>query len=885
MDKLIDKLSLGIDEKQKQRIIEKLPSGDISILDAEEVARLLQQDNVEPISRVIYQKGQTNSRDYNEQFKNYYLDLYTIFTRSGNIDTAIFSEKTMNNSAMTETNQKLEKIKNEVDAFSFIVNNNQGFTRTYRDNFNSKKNFLDLNYITESNYIDPRTNALFNNENQICTVNSRNRALTLHEVNTLRPYISKIKKINQTGSNLIEAANKNYPIENLFKSQVWSEVILTNSPFDVYFSEPLYYEERMGALCKIQIIFDTVQPINVINLASFSEFPFKILGIVAYKDLVTLEYVNSNTGNGSLDISKIEDVIEILSPNNKDARNPFYIKGPVSIPFKKLDNIKAIEIAIQQPHYTISRYSLNQEEINEINLMEELFTEKELLTDIRNKEYIDSVTELDYHNRSILWKPFDMIFQKFLKLIGSYDNNIIDKTINILDKLLPTFDKGKFKKITQDKENIDESILEDIKVKKYTYQYGFQDIDVNYTQYSDSSMYVSKLYKVDSNVKEVAVNASEEIPEIEGMPAGSIEYYVTNVDNPTVDEWFPILPEERSRQIKGEVVPAKSYADKVKLDLLFEAAKNSIQVFDTEPGIKILNYLDKNGDEITSDNTPVKSIVIDRIYSSNSSFIVNYEIHPSINPYIVDFDKVARPRYFINENGKKGEKFLSTDKFNRVVLSYYPYIDYKKVNSCSVDPDYIYNNYNNPDEHIKRLIYNNPNIFHYNPNYKGDNGYRPITISMAGTIEVFDKGKGAVIKEEDVLIENDSFGIPYRYSYIQETGNTYKVVEINRNENSTVHYPYFYNVTDYAKRLNPTLKSYDPYDYPVFEYLQLGKEIYFGESFDENNSSNFGEITVDYMYLVEGIKIKIIIRKNPYIHADISPCVYDYTIKSRDFQF
>ena len=77
---------------------------------------------------------------------------------------------------------------------------------------------------------------------------------------------------------------------------------------------------------------------------------------------------------------------------------------------------------------------------------------------------------------------------------------------------------------------------------------------------------------------------------------------------------------------------------------------------------------------------------------------------------------------------------------------------------------------------------------------------------MAGTIEVFDKGQGAVIKEKDVLIENDSFGIPYRYSYIQETGNTYKVVEINRNENSTVYYPYFYNVTDYAKRLNPTLK-------------------------------------------------------------------------------
>ena len=194
------------------------------------------------------------------------------------------------------------------------------------------------------------------------------------------------------------------------------------------------------------------------------------------------------------------------------------------------------------------------------------------------------------------------------------------------------------------------------------------------------------------------------------------------------------------------------------------------------------------------------------------------------------------------------------------------------------DPDYIYNNYNNPDEHIKRLIYNNPNIFHYNPNYKGDNGYRPITVSMTGTVEVFDKGRGSIVKEKDTLIENDNFGIPYRYSYIQETGSTYKVVEINRNENSTVYYPYFYNITDYAKRLNPALKSYDPYDYPVFEYLQLGKEIYFGESFDQNNSSNFGEITVDYMYLVEGIKLKIIIRKNPYIDADISPCVYDYTI-------
>ena len=87
---------------------------------------------------------------------------------------------------------------------------------------------------------------------------------------------------------------------------------------------------------------------------------------------------------------------------------------------------------------------------------------------------------------------------------------------------------------------------------------------------------------------------------------------------------------------------------------------------------------------LRSNNMPVKSIVIDRIYRSNSSYIVNYKIHPSINPYIVDFDKVARPRYFINENGERGEKFSGTDKFNRVVLSYYPYIDYKKVNSCSV---------------------------------------------------------------------------------------------------------------------------------------------------------------------------------------------------------
>lgn len=884
---LIEEITLGIDEKQRQRILDKLPSNEISKLDAEEVATLLQQQNIEPLSKVIYQSDQTNSNKYNDQFKNYYLDLYTIFNRSKKIDSAIFNEKTLNSSAMTEINQKMNKTKNRIKSFSFIVNNSDGFTRAYRENFTSKKNFLNLDYKTESTYVDPRTNNIYNEENLLCTINKRNKALTLNETGVLSPFISSMIKVNQTGSNLVEDANRNYPIENLLDSQMWNEVILTNKPFDVYFKEPLYYGETKGALCKIQVVFNTMQPINNINLVPFAEFPFKVLGITAYDNLIALDYVNNYEGVTQLDVSKIDGAIEILSPENEDTMDPFYLEDPVSISFKKMDNIRAIEISLQQPHYKISKYNIEKNDKEKINLVEELFSKNKMITNINQKDYINSVTELDFSNRDLEWKPFDFIYKKFMSLIGDFDNNIVDKTTDVLDKLIPSFDKGKFKKVRSEKNNVDLEVNPDIKIKKYNYQYGLNSLDVNYTQYSDVSMYVSSLFEVDSNVKEVALNSEETIPVDEkDMNIGSIEYYVSNLSEPAAEDWFPILPGEKDRFIEDEVSYPEPEGENSKIELLFEATKTSIRVEEKKKGVTILKYLDKDEAEVTNNNIPVKYIIIQKPYSSSDFYLSSYEIHEAINPYIVDFNEVANKKRFLDKEGEIGEKFpLGTDRFDKIELSHYPYVDYSKVNKSAVDPDYIYNNYTNPNDFIKKLIYNNPNVFYFNPNYKGDNGYRPLVISMNGEVDIFDKSSGSIITKKDVLIENDEFGIPYSYSYIKENENTYEVIDINRNENSTMFFPYFYNVTDYVKRLHPNLDNYDPYDYPVFEYLQLGKEIYFNEPLNAEGQGNKGEITVDYHYLIEGIRVKIIIRKNPFSEADISPTVHSYTIKTRDFQY
>lgn len=99
------------------------------------------------------------------------------------------------------------------------------------------------------------------------------------------------------------------------------------------------------------------------------------------------------------------------------------------------------------------------------------------------------------------------------------------------------------------------------------------------------------------------------------------------------------------------------------------------------------------------------------------------------------------------------------------------------------------------------------------------------------------------------------------------------------------------NVTNYYSDILPALNPYDPKSSnPTFEYLHDGRHVYFSETFNNSSQANYktnhgdAKITVDYSYLVSGIRVKIILRRTSYAHPSVTPLVLDYTLRSRCLQ-
>ncbi len=295
------------------------------------------------------------------------------------------------------------------------------------------------------------------------------------------------------------------------------------------------------------------------------------------------------------------------------------------------------------------------------------------------------------------------------------------------------------------------------------------------------------------------------------------------------------------------------------------------------------NRLDeKNNINVVKDGE--KEITIEGLINHYETFnnlldqnlTVEYYVRPEVNPHIVDFDDVAEPVTFIDNDGAPGELFPDgTDENHKVELSYFPYVDFNEVNSRFVDPQLF------EDENLKSY---NPNNYRYNPNFNLDSqGYRPIVVEMEGRARCYNVENDST-ELVDGKFHNDNKGVPYSFNYV-DRGDRDSLEQINRQNDMTennIVKPHFYNTTDYTHGENIGLTDYDVTDNPVFEYMQEGKKLFFNDNLGDVGSDNHGEIRVYYNYLVEGIRVMAIMRRISK-NIDITPALYDYEIKTRDF--
>lgn len=842
MDQIISELNINLTKPERQELLKYIPD---TTIDQENFLDEIGNERSAPISTVTRQEGRTDSKKHNKTFEDIYLDLFSLFLKSTLVYSSIEKSKEKSMSILEEVKQKLKAIEKDVFRYKFIVNNDGGFTQSYQDLF---YNYDNMEEFESGLYFDPDTGHGIS-QNTLAQIHNGLRLNTLLKIT---PETIRAQTENQSGEHLIADPDKKTNINNIFSSEdnkVWSENILADKPFDLSFDEPLYFEKTNGALCKISLILENSMPINYITMEPFSEQPFEIISITAYDTLDT--YFSVKESENPLEHNGVHAVY------TPEEDNKFLLQENIVYSFSDIEECKVIDIAIKQENYRITRFFNALEDIEKINLMNYMFEGSSFVKDIFNTD-LDSTLELDFFNSNNLWSKYSSFFKKlFEDLYNKEEKELIDSLITTMSALIPGVNKYQLNRLLSDKQKESELVSRKKLTQKFYYQYGFKNIDIGHKTYTNKSIYISKPFDIDSNVKEVALNVNEHIPKKDNQKIGFIKYFVTNKKTPArptntqddesaMHDWYPILPEGKSQNIELEPVVIKEGIGKTNfpyqnLTVYTSPAKKEEE--DWEP-------IDDDPRSSTKDEFKISTSITKTVYCS-------YQVQDGINPYIVDFDEVGNPTEYI-EGNKKGETFQGTCPQGTLELSYFPYINYNRMNNI-IEPENISSELND------NYVNNNPNIYQYNPNFQ--QGYRPLKVTMLGSFQQYNKSDNQTSSVEGI-IKNDNVGLSYK-SFDGE--NIY-----TRFDDLTYHKPYFYNKTNYSQRQSPPLLAFDPKEHPVFEYAQNNNFIYFNKSLD-------GEITVEYDYLVENLRVKIVIYK--FIDENISPTVNNYLLKSRDFHY
>lgn len=307
----------------------------------------------------------------------------------------------------------------------------------------------------------------------------------------------------QLGAGFIDLKSNETDIENCIdesEATFWSDTILSDAPLRVsyenkkpevlYINDNYYYGIDNGAVCDLEINFESVNTVNEIKLNPFSKYPIRI---------VAIRYKQTDDED--------EELKEIVMPDNPQTmlRSKFS-RTQVSYKFPEII-CKRIYILFTQEHYLRKTYVYNPQDVYKNDLW---FNSKNDKREKVQKAEFQPVY-FDRNNGNALWK--------------NVNDKIVTTSNHDLAEIILGSDSG------------------NRKVIKYEYEYGFYNIGCMNNHYDRTGLYVSKLIKPGSNIKQVKIT-TDEIHQLDtlGHRVTDIEYYISGSDNPDTKDWYPLLP-------------------------------------------------------------------------------------------------------------------------------------------------------------------------------------------------------------------------------------------------------------------------------------------------------------------------------------------------------
>lgn len=493
MTRLLDQIISVLPESQKDAVRSLLERkkkvGQItSLRSAEEEANRLNKEVQSKLgSKLLDPKyaisgEKISSDDHNSNMEKIYLDLNSLYE---NINTLGQSEQFYNvalNSEYLKSEAAIRKLINDANTFAL--------RKKYPD-FNEVK-LIDFSASSNTSKAVPPAN-----------INTKTKSLELQPIKTERYQLlnrtaRSTKIYTKTYSTGIKGSlEKAFPVQNIADQRpesFWAEVVLSEVPMKQTYELPSLGDsfsqiEVNGPISEVYFKFSHVEKINTVNILPFAEFPVKIID-VAYRSSNSSSFfktVDGFTQQSSLDWIQLNFVPVFASEVRVTIAQENYKNVIYHLPKRLVINTdlfqKIIELKQQQPFNNVIFDS--DQSIDLLNSLSAYDSALSLLEDVIQQNGGDYNTELatDY---------LDKLLGYLAEVYNSIDPDIASSLLS--------------RSRTEEQDSLEDEIIE---VNKYEYVYGLREVEINYNLYAPVSTYESQKYDTQATVSQISLEVDQ----------------------------------------------------------------------------------------------------------------------------------------------------------------------------------------------------------------------------------------------------------------------------------------------------------------------------------------------------------------------------------------
>jgi hypothetical protein len=710
-------------ETQKKKLLEILDAKrQMGLLQSEEqfqreleaFLKELEQYQGTPTFRPIYQDERTNSQRYNQAMEAIAFDLATLFEASNQIDALMTNHQQLSRSMLADIRKKIYSLQDQVQKYQFLLNHSDVFVQAINEDFRvpqyTETDETVLSLLRKDRFGRPFS-AHMQAENhgyalQLASITTEDQLKTSYG-----RALAKIQVRNRTG---LVASNQQYPVENAIDGSpdtFWAEAVIVDDVIQQDISDLWSHDyhdyPKTGAICELELLFQGMTTVSEIQFVPYCSYPLEIVAIHGYE---------REDSSGAM--------YTLVSPNHSNVYQRSQKSTDRMVFQFPSVTISKLRILIRQENYEKENFIVSYDDLHQAELWDQIASTS-LVPDL--KEPGESIEEFNRKNEITGWSLYLKKLKEWATIMRK------EGLVEAAEKAMELIRVGDYKNplllaLRSMNNKGEKSIVNDqrspllsqqwLAVNKLAYIYGAYDIRVYGRQYHQTSIYVSRSFPLNSNVRTISLSTGEQHHYIPIGPAEQssdqgitndqakitdIEYYVTFKKNPSVEDWIPILPVEQ-RYVEGELL----YGDQVQgdypefknMDLVFFSFRFPIVSKETVT-IRQNGYPMRSDAYVISDDG--KKVGIKRAYYSPSS-IYTADYKPVDDAYLVDVYRSIRgiePVPFTSPQGELGERFASVGLNQSIELSYYPYL--------FRDQMYQYN------QHSQRYEYQTPSQEIYYP--------------------------------------------------------------------------------------------------------------------------------------------------------------------------